>query len=71
MNTDFLKDCGFNPSWFYKCSQSNFVSYCVDNRSKGAWVPYSISYRNNYELCKAIKESTGNQFNQEFDNSYR
>lgn len=69
---DIKNVCGLNTSWVYKCTPWVYHEVCVDNETRGAWVPYPIMQRIDYLNCKEITEmKTGRQFSQDHGNAYR
>lgn len=69
---DIANVCGLKTSWVYKCTPWVYHEICVDNETRGAWVPYPVMQRIDYLNCKDITESkTGRQFSQDHGSAYR
>lgn len=68
---EYLLDCGIVTSWLFECSPWRNEEVCVDGEVNGAWVPFIVKYRTDYEECKFVKEDTGREFSQDHGTAYK
>lgn len=68
---DVANVCGFKSSWVYKCTPWRYHIICVDNITEGAWVPYPVMQRKDYEECELITLSSGRQFSKDHGVEYK
>lgn len=65
-----LRDCCIKPQSMFLCPPYKRIEACVPDRSDGAYLPYTGSYKEAYDLCKFIKQSAAGGTNKMFSVSF-